>query len=88
MNHSSSTPKFRIISTKKSQNKQRLVKRKRPSLAKSLALEVNKEIVETSAMLESHTRRCNTRDWQFYLLAGFQCKAMQVLEESSAAMPQ
>jgi len=49
MNHSSSTPKFRIISTKKSQNKQRLVKRKRPSLAKSLALEVNKEIVETLA---------------------------------------
>ena len=49
MNHSSSTPKFRIIRTKKSQNKQRLVERKRPSLAKSLALEVNKEIVETLA---------------------------------------
>ena len=75
MNHSSSTPKFRIISTKKSQNKQRLVKRKRPSLAKSLALEVNKEIVETLAASESHTKMRNRHDLLFSLQVGFQHKA-------------
>lgn len=78
MNHSSSTPKFRIISTKKSQNKQRLVKRKRPSLAKSLALEVNKEIVETSAMLESHTKMCNRHDWLSFPPDDFQYRAKSV----------